>query len=158
MRGYGDDVAGHEDLNDIAVQSLFTARVSNLLRRAGIETAAQLLCYSATDLRRAADVGTKTLAQINVGLAEHGLALVTDPSPEAGPTLVEQHRRLLVRNQQAVAALERALADPQISPSIRTAVGEAVSLLSMPRTHEQLTLLRQTGISPAARTEKDGER
>ncbi|UGT58863.1 DNA-directed RNA polymerase subunit alpha C-terminal domain-containing protein [Nocardia asteroides] len=152
-------MAGHEDLNDIAVQSLFTARVSNLLRRAGIETAAQLLCYSASDLRRTAEVGTKTLAQINAALAEHGLALVTDPSPETGPTVVEQHLCLLIRHQQAVAALERALADPEISPSLRTEVGEAVSLLSMSRTQEQLTLLRQAGTVPSAgRTDAGDER
>ena len=123
------------------MQSLFTEKVSNLLRRAGIDSAAQLLCYSATDLSRIAHVGVMTLAQINAGLAEHGLALIADPTPQAGPTVVEQHRALLARHQQAVSVLEGVLADPSISPTVRAEVTEVVSALRIPLTTEQQKLL-----------------
>lgn len=138
---YRDEMAGPADLNDIVVQSLFTEKVSNLLRRAGIDTAAQLLCYSATDLSRIAHVGVMTLAQINAGLGEHGLALIADPTPKAGPTVVEQHRALLARHQQALSVLEGVLADPSISLTVRAEVTEVVSALRIPLTTEQQKLL-----------------
>ncbi|MFC9965607.1 hypothetical protein ACFVH4_15370 [Nocardia ignorata] len=136
-------MAAHADPNDIAVQSLFTGKVANLLRRAGIDSAAQLLCYSPSDLFRIAHVGALTLAQINAGLAEHDLALIADPTPQAGPTVVEQHRALLARHRQAVSVLEGVLADPSISPTVRAEVTEVVSALRIPLTTEQQKLLDQ---------------
>lgn len=131
------------DPDTIVVQSLFTSRVSNVLRRAGIETAAQLLCYTASDLRAFAEIGSRTLAQINAGLVEHGLDPISDPGPETGPSVVELHRRLLARHHHAVAILERALTDPEMAPSVRAQITEVVSVLSEPLTLEQRALLRR---------------
>lgn len=65
----------------------FTVRTYNTLRRADIETVADLICHSKSDLMSFRNMGWKSLDEIESILTSHGESLLPDEETALKPTL-----------------------------------------------------------------------
>lgn len=124
----------------IALRTILSGRVANLLRRAGLESVGQLVVYSASDLTSMMQVGQLTIDEITTALADHDRALAPDPTESSGATLVERHRTLLAQQTTLLALLARIAVHPRTVKSVRADIAEVMAQLDTTLSLEQSAL------------------
>ncbi|MFE7802527.1 DNA-directed RNA polymerase subunit alpha C-terminal domain-containing protein [Nocardia sp. NPDC057440] len=88
------------------LRTMLSPRVANMLGREGIDTLADLMDYTRSDLEGLRSFGTLTMAEIDDALAARGLCLA-GRDPERGSTLAEEFRMVLDQRNQLLALIER---------------------------------------------------
>ncbi|WP_328410992.1 DNA-directed RNA polymerase subunit alpha C-terminal domain-containing protein [Nocardia sp. NBC_00403] len=86
--------------------TMLSPRVAHMLGREGIDTLADLMDYTRSDLEALRSFGTLTMAEIDDALAARGLCLA-GRDPDRGSTLAEEFRTVLDQRNQLLALIER---------------------------------------------------